>query len=104
MTRDFIEITFGNAIAQAKELDACADSMESIAKGQLCTIQGNLSGSWQGENANEYFQKMDLTGNNILATAEKLRQIAETLRKVARIFRETETKALEIATQRTYGS
>ena len=104
MTREIIEISFGNAMAQARELDACAKCMELLVKSSLGDIQNEMALTWQGNNANEYFNKLNITGDNILKTAKKLRDIAETLRRVARIFQETETRALEIARQRTYGS
>lgn len=104
MTKELIEITFGNAMAQAKELESCADSMDSLVRGSLSSLQSEMALNWQGESASAYFQKVDLTGNNILKTAEKLRNIAEVLRKTARLFKDAETKALEIAQQRTYNS
>ena len=73
MTKELIEITFGNALAQAKELETCADSMENLVRGSLSSIQSEMALSWQGENANAYFQKVNLTGNNILKTAGLLR-------------------------------
>lgn len=104
MTKELIEITFGNALAQAKELETCADSMENLVRGSLSSIQSEMALSWQGENANAYFQKVNLTGTNILKTAEKLRGIAETLRRTAQIFREAEIEALDIAKRCTYHS
>ena len=102
MTKELMEITFGNAMAQARELESCAESMEQLANNKLASIQNELAMTWQGENANHYFVKMERTEDNILKTAGKLRDIAETLRRVAKIFRDSETRALEIAAQRTY--
>ena len=104
MTREFIEITFGNALTQAKQLDICADSMEQVARSSLGTVESDLRATWEGVNADAYVQKLDLTAERIMKTAAKLREIAQTLRRVAQIFRESELKALDIAQQRTYGS
>lgn len=102
MTRDMIEITFGNALTQAKQLDECAESLEQLANNSLSSVQSDLSAAWQGDSADTYFSKMNLTRENIRKTAEDIQSIADTLRQVARIFRESELKALEIATSRTY--
>ena len=97
-----IEITFGNAMTQARQLDECADTMENIANSNLAQIRESICGNWEGTAAQQYVQKVDLTGDNILKTARKLRNIASTLRRVANIFRESELRVLEIAAQRTY--
>lgn len=102
MTRQLIEITFGNALTQANQLEACADDMMRVANGSIGGIKSELGAAWQGDSANAYIAKMDLTAENITKTANKLYEIAETIRKVARIFRDTELKAIELAEQRTY--
>lgn len=102
MTRSMIEITFGNAMTQARELDECAEAMERLANSDVVSIKEGIQNAWKGDAANAYVAKMDLTSGNMLATARKIRGIATTLRNVARIFRNTELRALEIAEQRTY--
>lgn len=102
MTRQLIEITFGNAMTQANQLDACADDMLRLANGSLSGIKGDLNAAWQGDSANAYMAKMDTTAANMRKTAEKLHQIADTIRSVARIFRNTELRAIELAEQRSY--
>lgn len=102
MTRQLIEITFGNAIAQANQLETCADEMVALSNRRMAEIKNNILAAWQGESAMAYTEKMDLTGEGILATANKLYQIARTLRETARQFREAELRAIEIAQQRTY--
>lgn len=102
MTRQLIEITFGNAMTQANQLDACADDMMRLANSNIAGIKGDLNAAWQGDSANAYIAKMDLTADNMRKTAEKLYQIAETIRSVARIFRNTELRAIELAELRSY--
>lgn len=102
MTRQMIEITFGNAMSQARQIDDCADDMMRVANRSMNSIKGDISAAWQGSSASNYLSKMDMTAANIRTTANKLYQIAETIRTVARIFRDTEIRALEIAQQRTY--
>lgn len=102
MTKQLIEITFGNALTQASQLEACADEMVKLANSNLNSVKGDLSAAWQGESANAYLAKLDLTAGNIRTTADKLYQIAASIRQVARIFRESELKAIALAEQRTY--
>ena len=102
MTRQIIEITFGNAMTQANQLDQCAEEMLQLANRSMETIKGDIGMAWQGTSAEKYIQKMDLTAGNIRKTAARLQQIASTLRQVARVFRNSELRALELAEQRTY--
>lgn len=97
LTRELIEITFGNAITQAKVLDACADDMERLASSNMKNIEGEISAAWQGANASNYLMKMDNLEQNIIQNANQLRSIANSLRRIARIFRETELRAIDIA-------
>ncbi len=101
MTRQLIEITFGNAIAQANQLEACADEMTALSNRRLAEIQDNIQAAWQGESAAAYVQKLELTGERMRITANKLCRIAQTLRETARQFRDAELGAIEIAQQRT---
>ena len=100
MTRQLIEITFGNALTQASHLDDCADEMRRLAAQHMADIENEIRGSWEGDSAEAYISKMDLTARNILATAQKLERMASTIRRVAYIFRDSELRAIEIAERR----
>lgn len=102
MTRQMIEITFSSAMSQARQLDQCAEDMLRLAGTNLETIKSDISMAWQGDSASAYIGKMDLTAANIQKTAQRLQDIASTLRTVATIFRNTELRAIELAEQRTY--
>ncbi len=102
MTRQLIEITFGNALTQAAHLDECAAEMTRVALSRLSDVEEEIRGAWEGDSANAYIQKMNMTEQNILATARKLESMASTIRRVAYIFRESELKAIEIAERRDY--
>ena len=104
MTRKSIEITFNNALAQARTLDECAERLEQMASGNLVNITSELNAVWTGNEAQSFLSKTTLIGTNVLKTAKRLRKLAESLRQVARIFRESELKALEIARQRSFNS
>lgn len=101
MTKQYIEIAFGNALTQAKQLDKCADDLMNAAKNNLSNIESDIQGAWRGKSAEMYLDKVDEVSRNMIKTANKLYKAAETLRKVANVFRNTELKALELAQQRT---
>lgn len=102
MTRRMIEITCQNTLAKARQLESCAETMQRLANSNLAGIKNEILAAWQGAEADAYVGKLELTADNILTTAQKLNNIAATLRKITEIFRTTELKALEIAEQRTY--
>lgn len=99
-----IEITFGNAITQANQLENCADTMMKLSKTNLSNIKADITAAWEGQSAGAYLSKLDLTAGNIEKTANKLYEIADALRRVAKIFRTSELRVLELAEQRTYNS
>ena len=100
LTKQTIEIAFGNAQQQADQLEACADEMLRVANSNMETVKSDLASAWQGTSAEAYIHKMDLTAENIRKTAGRIQEIAKTLRSVAKVFRETELKALALATKR----
>ena len=102
MTRQLIEITFGNAMQQARQLDQCAEDMLRLANGNMESVKSDLASAWEGTSAEAYIRKMDTTASNIRKTANRLKDIANTIRTVARIFRNTELRAIELAEQRSY--
>ena len=102
MTRQLIEITFGNAITQANQLEACADDMMALCNRRMTEVQNGIQCSSQGAGVLAYIEKMEATSEGIRATANKLYQIAQTVRETARQFRDAELRAIEIAEQRSY--
>lgn len=102
MTRQMIEITFGNALTQASHLEECADDMMRLANEKMGSIKSNVQYAWEGDSARAYIEKMNMTASNIVVTANKLRQTAKAIRKIAYTFRQSELRAIEIAERRTY--
>lgn len=96
MTRQMIEITFGDALTQANQLDDCAADMRRVANNGMNNILNDLASAWEGDSASAYLAKMEDTAGNICETARKLEQIAATLRRIAKIYRDSELKALEL--------
>lgn len=101
ITRAAIELNFANAMIQANKLDSCAESMRRVSGSDIQNARNQLQCAWDGAEADQFIGKLDLTAGNIRRTAARLEQIADTIRSVARTYRNAELRALEIATQRT---
>ena len=100
MTKQLIEISFGNAMTQAKQLETCADDLMNVARRNLSVIKVEIGDAWRGKSADMYLEKMDTVTGNMIKTANKLYKTAETLRRVANTFRDTELRALELVAQK----
>lgn len=101
-TRESIEFDFRQAKEQAKQLDAIADSLGSLAKDKLSGSMQTLSQNWKGENASAYLSKGSTLQSNISSSSSELHQIASDIRTIAQNIYNAEMAALEIAEQRTY--
>lgn len=102
MTRRMVEITFDEALRQASRIEACADDMDRVARTNIPGICSEIGEAWQGDSAGAYLTKVETSADNIAATANRLTEIAQTLRTVARIFRDSELAAIELAERRDY--
>lgn len=102
MTRRMVEITFNGAMRQASQIEACADDMMRLSRNDMASIKNDISAAWQGSSASAYLSKVDISAQNIVTTAGRLYQIAETLRSVARRFRDAELRAIELAERRDH--
>lgn len=102
MTRTMVEITFAEALRQAGRIEACADDMLRVSGTNLPEICAEIGDAWQGDSAGAYLSKVEISAGNITATANRLYEIAQTLRTVARIFRDSELAAIELAERRDY--
>lgn len=100
---DLIEMNFRQAKQQAAQLEELAVRLDNLAKKDLQETMQELSGVWKGENAEAYMRKGSRLGENIVATAANLKQIAATIRTTAQRTYETEMRAREIAIERKYG-
>lgn len=97
-----VEITFSEALRQARRIEACADDMSRVANTNLPGICSEIGDAWQGDSAGAYLSKVETSAGNIATTANRLYEIARTLQTVARIFRDSELAAIELAERRDY--
>ncbi len=95
-----IEMDFSRANQKAQDLDDIASDLSRLGNTDLeNTLQG-LSSEWKGDNATKYVQKGGELKSKISTTAANLRNVASTIRAIARNTYNAEMEALRIAEQR----
>lgn len=99
-TKAKIEINFMNAKDKAKELEEIAGELERLSKRSMDDTLQQIGANWKGENAGLYLQKGKKVEDEILKTAQDLRNTAATIRRMAQRIYDTEMRVLEIATVR----
>ena len=92
-----------NAKTKATELDAIAAIMLRSAESDESLCQGYLASGWQGDAMNLFRGKCSEVTVQRVKTANELKKIAQTIRRVAERNYKTEMRALEIARKRTHG-
>lgn len=97
-----IYCNFAAANRQAKELDNIARKLKYTAENYLGGKARSLDAAWNGEASDKFFEKETRLREKMLEEASSLRQVAEAIRRIARRTYETEMKALEVSSQRTY--
>ena len=96
-----IQMDYDRAMRQADKLDECARKIKNQRK-QLQTCRHRVAGAWQGENGTLYVKKLATLEGSLAESEKKLRQIATTVRDVARRTYQAEQRALAIAKKRVY--
>lgn len=96
-----IQIDFDAACAQAARLEGIAEQIRTLANVRMKDTAAQMSASWKGDSAAAYFAKAEKLQGDIAKTANKLDQIAGTIRATARRIYEAEQAALRLAEQRS---
>lgn len=98
-----IYMDYIHAIRQTEKLDELAGELDSKGGQKLQDTLDSIRRSWTGENATAFVNKASSLPSRIAGTANNLRLIASTMRRVAKNTYDTEMEALRIARDRTYG-
>ncbi|WP_407385740.1 hypothetical protein [Ruminococcus sp.] len=98
-----IYCNYVNANIKAEQLEVIAATMLRSAQGDEALCQGYLANGWQGDAMNLFRGKCSEVTSQRNRTAQELKRIAQTIRRVAERNYKAEMKALEIARNRTYG-
>nr|WP_288827934.1 WXG100 family type VII secretion target [uncultured Clostridium sp.] len=99
-SRKTIEFDFRLAKQKANELDEIAENLQNLSNNKFNNTMQNLSASWKGESASLYLNKGQTLQKDMIKTSKNLRQVASTIRAVARRIYEAEMEALRIAEER----
>lgn len=99
-SRRTIEFDFRLARQKANELDEIAENLQNLSSNRFNNTMQNLSVAWKGESASLYLNKGQTLQEDIITTSKNLRQVASTIRAVARRIYEAEMEALRIAEER----
>jgi len=99
-SRKTIEFDFRLVKQKANELDEIAENLQNLSNNKFNNTMQNLSASWKGESASLYLNKGQTLQKDMIKTSKNLRQVASTIRAVARRIYEAEMEALRIAEER----
>ena len=88
-----IRMEYNRAVTQANSLE----QMRNSAENDLRDCMSEIAGNWTGENARAYLQKVEKLSDSVRKTAERLKDTAEAIRKIARNTYNAEMQALELA-------
>lgn len=97
-----IYMNYRQAMRKADELDEIADELKKLADQELQNTLQMISANWKSTNATAYLAKGDKLGNNIQSTSVQIRNVASTVRSVAKRTYEAEMKAYRLAAARKY--
>ncbi|WP_349943930.1 WXG100 family type VII secretion target [Lacrimispora sp. BS-2] len=99
-SRRTIEFDFRLAKQKANELDEIAENLQNLSNNKFNNTMQNLSAGWKGESASLYLNKGQILQEDIIKTSKNLREVASTIRAVAKRIYEAEMEALRIAEER----
>lgn len=97
-----IRMDFKRTIEQAKKLEDLSRKLGNVANKDLVNCRGSLSGSWKGENATAYLNKVQIVEGNISSVSKNIWDTAQVVREIAQNTYEAEMRALERARERRY--
>lgn len=96
-----IYFNYNKAIAQANRLDGIASKMQNAANREMEGILNDVSRAWKSDSAPLYIKKGQKVRGDIRTSAKNLKQIANTIRTIAKRVRDAELDAWRIAHERT---
>lgn len=95
-----IYFNYNKAIAQANRLDGIAKKMKNAADRDMQGILNDVSRAWKSDSAPRYVEKGETVKGNIQTSAKNLKEIASTIRTIAKRVRDAELEAWRIANER----
>lgn len=100
-TLQSIMISFQETSRQAQRLEDCADNIRSIER-QIDEIMADVRNNWSGEAAALYLDKCEQLKSKVSKTGRDLNQIANSIQRAAKQYRDAEETAIRLAAERGY--
>lgn len=91
-----IEMNFSRAISQAEELESLSKELNQMATEHIRGALKMLMFSWQGDNAEKFYEKGNMLTNEMLDTADDLIKVAKNIANTADIVYNAEKAALSL--------
>ena len=96
-----IQMDYLKTAAQAKELEKVAAALKRCSSDE-CACKGQIAAAWQGDSAGNYLSKLDRSAASLQELSRHISEIAQTVARIAKRTYESEKRALDISTERTY--
>ena len=89
-------------IEKAENRATVTPAANVIRDGKTVDLSENVKNAWQGDNAQKYVQKARQMKPKMIKASDDLKEVASTIRTVAKNTYDAEMKAYEIANERSY--
>ncbi len=93
-----IRIDYNQVIRQANHVESIADDLQK-AKKELQSIVTDVDTNWNGEASNVYMKRCISLEEYINVVSREMNRVSETIKYVARVIKEADERAREIADQ-----
>lgn len=91
-----IEFNYDDTMKYIAELEGLAVQLEKELINNTEASMSELHSNWQGENANEYYSKLNLFKENSRAYVKNIRRIIEAVRENANDLHKAELESIDI--------
>lgn len=99
---NIIQMEFGKAEEQARNLDQIANDMNRLADDTLAETLAGIKSAWNSNNSAEYIKKGQRVQEELKKRAQELKNTASVIRQISRNTYEAEMNALRMITQRKH--
>lgn len=93
-----IRIDYDQVIRQANEIGTIAADLDGVKK-ELQNVVTDVDTNWDGEASNVYIQRCTSLGEYLREVSRDMNRVSETIKDVARIIRQADERANELASK-----